>query len=123
MQELKAAEMTATRRMALMSRAEAELKRNPKNVDAILTMASLAAVDRSPSQAVSYLKSALAIRKKDPEILLRLISGCMDARLFADARKYGRKLCEIDPRNAQNHRMLGFVLEESGMAEGGPCSL
>lgn len=107
-------EMPLPQRMALMRQAEAELKRNPKNVEAMLAVAGIAGIEDSLDKATFWLKKALTLRKKDPEILRKLISATYSARDFNAARKYARKLCELDARNPDSHDIQGIVLEQMG---------
>ncbi len=107
-------DLTAMQRMAMMRHAEAVLKRDPRNVDALVTMASLVAADRSAVQALDYLKRALAVKKSHPELLRRTVACCLDAKLYQDARKFCRKLCEVEPRNGENWRSYGYVQEQVG---------
>jgi tetratricopeptide (TPR) repeat protein len=100
--------------MALMRQSEGILARNPNHLDALLTMASLVAAAGSATKAVPYLQKAHAIRKKDPDILRRLLSAVTEARDFAAAKKYARKLCDLEPNNPENHRALGEALERAG---------
>lgn len=109
-----ASEMSAVQRMTMMRQAEAILARDPNRLDALLTMASLVASAGSATKAVPYLQKAHAQRKKDPEIVRRLVSATVEARDFALARKYARKLCELEPRNPENHRSLAEVHERAG---------
>ena len=115
-QDVKAADLPVMQRMALMRRAQDELKRNPRNIDAILTVAGLLGAEGDVEGAVPWLQKALALRKKDPDILQRLMAAANDAKLYKEARKYARKLCEVEPRNAENHRNHGKLLEETGAA-------
>ena len=107
-------EMPLPQRMALMRQAEAELQRNPKNVEAMLAVAGIAGIEDSLDKATYWLKKAFALRKKDPEILRKLVSATYSARDFTAARKYARKLCELDPRNPDSHDIQGIVLEQMG---------
>lgn len=101
-------------RMALMGRAEAELTRNPRNVDAWLTLAGLQGAEKNLPGAMVSLHKALAIRKKDPDILARLVSAANDMNDLPAARKYVRKLIGIEPRKADHYKSLGLIAETMG---------
>ena len=103
--------LTTMQRMSMMRQAEAILQRDPKNVEALLTMASLVGMEHSTTQALTYLKKALALQKKDTDILQRLVSASLEAQLFDEARKYNRKLCELEPRNPNHLRSMGMIHE------------
>ena len=111
------ADLSEQQRMIMVRRAELDLQRNPKNADAMMLLAGLIALEGDGALALAWLKKALAIRKKDPEILRRLLATSAKAKLYADARKYGRKLCEVEPRNAANHQNHGDVLERMGLPQ------
>ncbi len=112
--ETTALDLNAMQRMALMSRAQAELKRNPRNVEAWLTLAGLQGAEKNMAAAMQSLLKALAIKKKDTGILRRLVSAANDMNDMPTARKYVRKLIEIEPRKAEHHKSLGLVLEMMG---------
>ena len=109
-----AKELSAMQRNALMQRAEAEIGRNPRNVAALLTIADLFCAEKSQASAMSVLLKALAIQKKNPAVLQRLVSLGNDMDNMAAARKYARKMIEIEPGNARNHQSLGLILETMG---------
>ncbi len=109
-----ALDLNTMQRMALMSRAQAELQRNPRNVDAWLTLAGLQGAEKNLSAAMESLLKALAINKKDIGILRRLVSAANDMNDMPAARKYARKLIELEPRKAEHHKSLGLILEVMG---------
>ncbi|MEC9343771.1 MAG: sulfotransferase, partial [Pseudomonadota bacterium] len=113
-QQVRAADLPAQQRMILMRRAQDALKRDPNNLEIMLTVAGLHAADGNSEAALDLLQRALSKRKKNPEILRRLVSVSKEVRLFKLARKYARKLCEVEPRNAENFRTYGRILEISG---------
>ncbi|MCB1429063.1 MAG: sulfotransferase [Nitratireductor sp.] len=112
--QLKARDLTTMQRMSMMRQAEAILQRDPRQIDALLTMASLVGMEHSSTQALDYLKRALAVRKKDTDILQRLVSASLEAQLYDEARKYNRKLCELEPRNPNHLRSMGMIHENQG---------
>ncbi|MFZ1815266.1 MAG: sulfotransferase [Rhizobiaceae bacterium] len=112
--EYSASSLNTMQRMTLMRRAREALQRNPKNVDALTTLASLHAADGALLEALDCLVRALALRKKDPDILNRLVSCASDAKLHAKAKMYARKLCDVQPRNPDNWVKYGQILQSSG---------
>jgi tetratricopeptide (TPR) repeat protein len=113
-QAIAAQDLNAMQRMALMRQARAAVERNPKNVDALLAIAGILGAENSPAEAIDWLQKALSVRKKDVDILRRLVAAASEARQFLLARKYARKLCELAPRQEEHHRLLAKVLEEMG---------
>ncbi|MEZ5790423.1 MAG: sulfotransferase [Nitratireductor sp.] len=103
--------------MAMMRTAEADLRRNPRNHQAMVVMAGVSAMQEDGPSAIAWLKKALALRKKDPDILRRLVSACKLAKKLPEARKYARKLCELEPRSVENHEIHGDILEQMGLAD------
>ncbi|MEZ5872483.1 MAG: sulfotransferase [Nitratireductor sp.] len=112
-----ARDLTTMQRMSMMRQAEAILQRDPHRVDALLTMASLVGMEHSTTQAIGFLKRALAVRKKDTDILQRLVSATLDSELYDEARKYNRKLCELEPRNPNHLRSMGLIHENQGRSQ------
>lgn len=101
-------------RMALKRDAEMAVRRNPKNVDAILTVAGLLGAETDAIGAIGWLRKAQALRKKDPDILRRLVAAARDGKMFKQAISFARKLCDAEWQNGENHRALGQLLETSG---------
>lgn len=112
-----ALDLSATQRLSIMRQAQDALRRNPKNVDALLTIAGIFGAERNFDDAIATLKKALAARKKDADILSRLASACHDAGDLSQARKYARKLTEIAPRVAEYHKKYGLILELQGFPD------
>ena len=110
--------MSLPQREAAGRHAMAALKQNPKNIEALLTMSALALSEGSTSDALGWLKKAYAVKKKSPDILKRLATTALAGKDYRSAKKYGRKLCEIEPRNADNHQTYGNILEQAGDPQG-----
>lgn len=64
--------------------------------------------------AIAGLQKALAVRKKDPVILRWLVAIANDADDLLLARKYVRKLVEVEPRLSVNHVFHGTILDRLG---------
>lgn len=109
-----AVHMSTMQRMALIGQARAAIRANPRNVEALVALAGLLAAEKDYEAAIAHLQKALAVRKKDAGILRRLVSAANDANDLQLARKYARKLVEIEPRLALNHKSLGLVVEHLG---------
>jgi tetratricopeptide (TPR) repeat protein len=110
-----ARDLSPIQRLELLRRAKAEIARNPRNADAMVTAAGLLGTDRDWDAAIAMLQKALGIRKKDRDILMRLTAMALETFNYTLARKYARKLAEAHPRFAQGHRIYGQTLEGSGM--------
>jgi tetratricopeptide (TPR) repeat protein len=108
-------DLSAIQRLELLRRAKAEIARNPRNADAMVTAAGLLGADRDWAAAVAMLQKALSVRKKDRDILMRLVAMALETFDYTLARKYARKLAEAHPRFAQGHRIHGQTLEGGGM--------
>ncbi len=113
-QQVAASQIPTSQRIFLLRQAEAEIARNPKNVEALLTAAGIRGSQDDIEGAIALLLKAHALRKKDPVILQRLVGALKEAKAGKLARRYGRKLCEIEPGKAENHRLYAKLLEESG---------
>jgi tetratricopeptide (TPR) repeat protein len=111
-----AKDLTALQRNALMQRVMIALRRDPRNIDALLTLAGLQGAEENFDAAIATLHKALALKKKSPDILRRLLSAANDKNDLALARKYARKLVEVEPRNADNYRSYGLIVELMGNA-------
>jgi tetratricopeptide (TPR) repeat protein len=114
MRNIDTREMTSLQRMSLVGRAQQELARNPRNVEAWLTLAGLQGAEKNFDAAIASLQKALAIRKKDPDILRRLLGAANDKNDMPLAKKFARKLTEIEPRNPDNYKSLGLIVETMG---------
>lgn len=114
MQSPSADQLPAVQRIALARQLRHTLAHNPRNVDAHLSMAAIYCAERNFGEAIVHLQKAASLRKKDPDILNRLTNATLDAKKLNLARKYGRQLCEIEPRKANNHRLLGLVHMDMG---------
>lgn len=108
------ASLTTMQRLGLMRRAEAEIARNPRNVQAIVSLAGLYVAEKQHAAARDWLTKALALRKKDPEILRLMVSVLNELNELPEARKFARKAAEIEPRNPRNHKNMGLILEHLG---------
>jgi len=109
-----ARDYTASQRLALIRAAREALRRDPRNVEALLAVAGLLGVDRNFGEAIPLLEKAHALRKREPDILRRLVGACNDAGNFPLGRKYAKKLVELEPRVAQNHKTYGLMTEMLG---------
>ena len=112
-----ALDLSASQRLTLARQASEALRRDPKNIDALLTLAGIHGAENNFTAAIGELKKALALRKKDIGILARLVSACNDAGDLAMARKYARKLTEVAPRDPENHKKYGLILELQGFPQ------
>jgi tetratricopeptide (TPR) repeat protein len=112
---LSAHDLSPTQRLELLRRAKFEIARNPRNADAMVTAAGILGAERSWDEAIAMLQLALGVRKKDRDILMRLVAMAIEKFNYSLARKYARKLTEAHPRFAQGHRLYGQTLEGSGM--------
>lgn len=112
--QIDASSLSAVRRLEVMRRVEAEIARNPRNADAFLALAELHSAQKNHAAAKAALMRALALRKKDPEILGRLVHACKDLNDLQEARKFARKGVEAAPRSARSHQTLAMVLERLG---------
>lgn len=101
-------------RFALMRQCEQLLRRDPGHLEALTTLAVLLGAQGDYAGAVNALKRGLAKRKKEPQILRMLASACNDAGDLAQARKFARQLCEVEPGFAENHKVHGMILESCG---------
>jgi tetratricopeptide (TPR) repeat protein len=80
----------------------------------LVTIAGLQGAEENYDAAIATLTKALAINKKNPEIMRRLVSAANDKNDLPLARKYIRKLIEMEPRNPGNYRSLGLIVELMG---------
>lgn len=103
--------------LGLMNMSLSALKQNPRNVSALLTVASLFEAQRNYNDAVATLQKVLAMTRKDPEVLRRLVHATNGAGDLAMARKYARRLTEIEPRSAHNHKQHGLILDRLGFPD------
>lgn len=109
-----ASSLSTVQRMAVMRRVEADIARNPRNPATLVLLADLHSAEKNHAAAKAWLLKALPLRKKDPEILRRLVSACNGMNDLQEARKFARKAVEAEPRNARNHKSLGVILESMG---------
>ncbi len=104
----------ALQRNALMQQALGALRMNPRNLDALFTVAGLQGAEENFDAAIATLNKALALNKKNPDVLRRLVSAANDKNDMPLARKYARKLIEVEPRNPANYRSMGLIIELMG---------
>lgn len=116
-QNVRAEDLTQMQRNALMAGAMAEIRRNPRNIEAYTTIAGLQGAERNFDAAIATLLKALSLSKKNPEILRRLVAAANDKGDLPTARKYLRKLIEIQPRVSSNFKMLALIHEKMGQPD------
>lgn len=109
-----AKDLNALQRNALMQQALGALRMNPRNLDALFTVAGLQGAEENFDAAIATLNKALALNKKNPDVLRRLVSAANDKNDMPLARKYVRKLIEVEPRNPANYRSMGLIIELMG---------
>lgn len=106
--------LSPMQRNARIAQAQQAIAINPRDVAAHITLAILQIAENNLDGALTTLQKALSIRKKDPAILRRLVDVASEKDDLPLARKYARKLVEMEPRNAANFRSYGIVLELMG---------
>ncbi|GIL00220.1 MAG: sulfotransferase [Alphaproteobacteria bacterium] len=109
--------LPADQQLGLMNLSLAALKQNPRNVSALMTVAALFEAQKNHADAVATLHKVLALTRKDPEVLRRLVRAASAAGDLALARKHARKLAEIEPRVAFNHKQHGVILDRLGFPD------
>lgn len=117
-QSIPVSQLPIARRVALLSQLREAVKRDPKNAQLHLDIAGLLIGEKNVEGAIPHYKRALALQKRNPDILRKLVSAHFDLQQNREARKYARKLCQLEPRVAKNHKDLGLVLEYSGNPTG-----
>lgn len=113
-----AASMNPMQRMSAMGQIQAALKRDRKNLDALLSAASIHQANREWPQAIGYLQKVLPHRKGDANLLIWLAKLNAEMRDFKQAKLYSGKAVELQPANAPGWQLRGQILENSGDAEG-----
>jgi tetratricopeptide (TPR) repeat protein len=114
MNTVSAKSLSPMQRNARILRAQQDIARNPKDVAAYITLAILQGAEGNLDGALSTLQKALSIRKKDTGILRRLVDVASDKDDLPLARKYARKLVELEPRKVENLQSYGSILELMG---------
>lgn len=109
-----AAKMSPMQRMGVLRQVEAALKKDRRNVDALLSGAALHYADKRLDEAIGLLQKAFAIRKKDLMVLRWLAVATAEARNYKQAKIYARKLVEAEPGNADNWHIRGRTLDAAG---------
>ncbi|MCB1385759.1 MAG: sulfotransferase [Nitratireductor sp.] len=113
-----ALDMPPEKRQQLLSQVDTALRANKRNVDALLSGASLHHVERRQAKTVELLKQAAALRPKDTMILQWMSVAAGEIRDFASAKWSSKKLVETDPGNPENWQIRGRILESSGDSAG-----
>jgi tetratricopeptide (TPR) repeat protein len=114
---IRAEDLSPRQRNALLAGATAELRRNPRNVDAYLAIASIHGAERNLDAAIATLLKALSLSKKNPDILVRIVAAANDKGDLPTARKYVRKLIEVQPKIADNYLTLALIHERMGQPD------
>ena len=113
-----AASMDPMQRMSAMGQIQAVLKRDRKNLDALLSAASIHQANREWPQAISYLQKVLPQHRNDANLLIWLAKLNAEARDFKQAKQYSLKAVELQPTNAPGWQLRGQILENSGDPQG-----
>jgi tetratricopeptide (TPR) repeat protein len=116
-QNIKVEDLSPMQRNALLAQALAELRRNPRNLDAYTTIAGLQGAEKNYDAAITTLLKALSLSKKNPDILKRIVGAANDKGDLPTARKYLRKLIEVQPKAADYYKMLALVHEKMGQPD------
>jgi tetratricopeptide (TPR) repeat protein len=116
-QNIKVEDLSPMQRNALLAQAAAELRRNPRNIDAYTTIAGLQGAEKNYDAAIATLLKALSLSKKNPDILKRIVGAANDKGDLPTARKYLRKLIELQPRVPEYLRMLALIHEKMGQPD------
>ncbi len=101
-------------RKKLLGQVEAVLKRDKRNIDALLSGAALLYTANATVEAIGLLKRAHKVQPKNPMIIQWLSVATAEVHEFADAKLYSKKLVEIDPANPENWQVRGRILDSSG---------
>ncbi len=112
-----AARLNPQQRVQFMERVEAAIQSNPRNLDALLSGASLNQTGGNLSAALEYLKKALKLKKEDVELLLWIGKLALDLRDFPLAKTCSKRATDLRPQDPRCWHLRAEVLDGAGDPE------
>lgn len=90
------------------------LEKNPKDVNVLNDLGSLALKEKDPDEALDYLNDALALAPNHPSVLFNLGLLKLQTKAYSEAAGYFEQVLKLDSQHPKAAFNLGWALRKLG---------